>query len=195
LKDKKQVIFDAAKALISRYGLKKTTTDDIARKAKVSKATVYRYYKNKEDIFREICVLEVDDLWLAVEKAVNKQTDIEAKLKAHLITKIQRVHKLIEFYGVTPELWNEYREYIDLVQDRIAFREMEMLAKVLNQGNKSGELEVAEAKLVAHMMITSLKSLENPWILDKLRVPLPEYLDLMIGILMNGLAMRKKNVG
>lgn len=188
--DKQTEIMSAAKTLIARFGLKKTTTDDIAQKAKVSKATVYRYYKCKEDIFHEICKQDVDELWNAVSKEVESQTSIRDKLIAHLQTKIVKLHELVKFYSVTPELWLEYRPYIDFVQSRIGHLEIGMLVDILETGNRSGELNVKQTDMVAHIMITSLKSLENPFNFNKLGIPLDKYIKLMVDTLIQGIGAR-----
>lgn len=51
-------ILDAAASLIQRWGYAKTTLDDIARQARVSKGTIYQHWKTREEllmalIFRE----------------------------------------------------------------------------------------------------------------------------------------------
>lgn len=188
--DKKSEILAAARELIARFGLKRTTTDDIAQKARVSKATVYRYFNNKEEIFKEICVMEVDNLWEMVNKAVAREISIRNKLKAHLTTKIEAVHGLIEFYNVTPDLWNEYLPYIRLVQERTADREVSLLAGILKEGNDSGELQVKRVDTIAYIMVTALKALENPWVLNRQPVPLSEYIMVMLDALLYGIAKR-----
>jgi AcrR family transcriptional regulator len=41
----------------ARYGYKKTTLDDIAKEANVSKGTIYNYFKNKEDVYTQTVTL------------------------------------------------------------------------------------------------------------------------------------------
>lgn len=43
-------ILEAARGLYQRYGYKKTTMDDIARAAGITKPTIYTYFKGKKDI-------------------------------------------------------------------------------------------------------------------------------------------------
>jgi AcrR family transcriptional regulator len=43
-------ILEAARGLYQRYGYKKTTMDDIARAAGITKPTIYAYFKGKKDI-------------------------------------------------------------------------------------------------------------------------------------------------
>ena len=47
---RKELIIDAAKQLFIDDGFEKTTMDDIAKKAEYTKPTLYKYFKNKEEI-------------------------------------------------------------------------------------------------------------------------------------------------
>ena len=53
-------IRDAALVCIGRFGLAKTTVDDIAREAGCSRATLYRYFDGKPAILRAAVVAELD---------------------------------------------------------------------------------------------------------------------------------------
>src|SRR6478735_2805047 len=50
----------AALVCVGRFGLAKTTVDDIAREAGCSRATLYRYYDGKPAILRAAVVAEFD---------------------------------------------------------------------------------------------------------------------------------------
>jgi AcrR family transcriptional regulator len=53
-------IRDAALVCIGRFGLAKTTVEDIAREAGCSRATLYRYFDGKPAIVRAVLVAEHD---------------------------------------------------------------------------------------------------------------------------------------
>jgi AcrR family transcriptional regulator len=62
-----QRILDIAARLILRYGYDKTTMQDIALEAAVSKSTLYLYWKHKEELFQALITretLRVFDAWL-----------------------------------------------------------------------------------------------------------------------------------
>src|SRR6478672_7803463 len=46
----RQRLLDAAETCIDRFGLAKTTVEDIATEAKVSRATIYRYFDNRDEL-------------------------------------------------------------------------------------------------------------------------------------------------
>lgn len=62
-------IRDAALVCIGRFGLAKTTVDDIAREAGCSRATLYRYFDGKPAILRAAVVAELDRVATALVDA------------------------------------------------------------------------------------------------------------------------------
>lgn len=51
-------ILDAASELIQRWGYDKTTVDDIARKARVAKGTIYLHWKTRDELFLALMARE-----------------------------------------------------------------------------------------------------------------------------------------
>ena len=62
-------IRDAALVCIGRFGLAKTTVDDIAREAGCSRATLYRYFDGKPAIVQAALLVERDRIVAAVVDA------------------------------------------------------------------------------------------------------------------------------
>lgn len=78
-----KVIADVADELFQARGVEKTTMDDIARVADYSKATLYVYFKNKDDIFHYIVVKAMGMLLEAVDEAI--KTGDDAIVQYHAI--------------------------------------------------------------------------------------------------------------
>lgn len=55
-----QVILAAAQACFERFGIKKTSMEDIAQEARVSRATMYRYFPNKDALIEAISIAEAE---------------------------------------------------------------------------------------------------------------------------------------
>src|SRR5438105_281665 len=53
-------IMDAAFACVAELGLGRTTMDDVARRAGVSRQTVYRYYPSKDQLVMALVLREED---------------------------------------------------------------------------------------------------------------------------------------
>ncbi|UCG62168.1 MAG: TetR/AcrR family transcriptional regulator [Candidatus Zixiibacteriota bacterium] len=178
--------------MFSQFGLRKVTTDDIAKRARVSKATIYRYYRNKQEIFDDIVALEVGQLLSAITEAVNVETTAFGKLRSYLLSKMGKLRELVILLQVTREAWSEQWPQGTELQNQILDRQKAIVAGILEFGNKTGELRVKDVELTAHLMVVSLQSIEFRWVFDALEMPLSVYVDHMLDVIINGI--RKKVV-
>jgi AcrR family transcriptional regulator len=78
----KERIIQSAIECFSKYGLDKTTMEEVAQKADLSKGTLYLYFKSKEDLFYVIC-----DNNLKVLKEQLSQILATTKTKEDLVSK------------------------------------------------------------------------------------------------------------
>lgn len=52
--DKRDLVFDAAADVFTRYGFRRTSMNDIAQAARISRPALYLMFENKEDLFRQL---------------------------------------------------------------------------------------------------------------------------------------------
>lgn len=82
-------LLEAAYACVARSGLGKTTMEDVAREAGLSRATVYRYFpQGKEQLVRDVVAWEAGRFFERLTRAVAHHVDLadlleEAILFAH----------------------------------------------------------------------------------------------------------------
>ena len=99
-------IKQAARELYRKFGYHKTSVNEIAKRAKVAKATIYKYFDSKEAILQ---VLLMDYIRQSVDDLIqNSATDIdEEKHLTNLIMKTSRLSYTVcnEFIG-----WDFIRE-------------------------------------------------------------------------------------
>jgi AcrR family transcriptional regulator len=176
--------------LFSQFGLKKVTTDDIAKRARISKATVYRYYRNKQEIFDDVVSYEVNQLLSAITEAVNAESSAVGKLRGYLLGKMGKLRELVNLLHVTRVAWSEYWPQGTELQDQILDRQKAIVAGILEFGNRNGELEVGNVELTAHLMVVSMQSIEYRWVFDALDVPLSVYVNNMLDVIINGIKKR-----
>lgn len=69
-------ILRAAEKLFLEKGIENTTMDNIAKEAQYSKATIYVYYKNKEELISSITLLSMKLYLTHITEAVSKNSDI-----------------------------------------------------------------------------------------------------------------------
>ena len=105
----KESIKKAAQDLFRKYGYNKTSVNEIAKKAKIAKATIYKYFESKELVLHAILM---DYLKISINELVhqrNQPLSKEEHLKI-LILKVSRLSYTVcnEFIG-----WDFIRESVN----------------------------------------------------------------------------------
>ena len=75
-------ILDAALAVFAEHGLAAARLDDIAKRAGLSKGTIYLYFPNKEELFREVVRSSVVAYIARAETAIKTERDAVESLNA-----------------------------------------------------------------------------------------------------------------
>ena len=90
-------ILEATYACVARYGLGKTTVEDVAREARLSRATVYRHFPGgKEQLVRETISWEVARFFTRLAEAVAHTTTFAELLEEALVF----AHRAVEEHEV-----------------------------------------------------------------------------------------------
>lgn len=109
-------IMNAAAAIFSKYGYKKTTVDEIVSAAGISKGLFYHYYTGKKQLYLSLYDTYAERLGTNIKKVVNlNETDFFERLK-------QISHVKIEFINQYPHLGNflysaYYEQHPDVVSE------------------------------------------------------------------------------
>jgi AcrR family transcriptional regulator len=70
--DARERLLNAAEVCFERFGLRRTTIDDVAREAKVSRSTVYRYFDGRGDLIVAAYMRESDAVNERVKALMSK---------------------------------------------------------------------------------------------------------------------------
>jgi AcrR family transcriptional regulator len=84
-------ILDATMTCLSRFGVAKTTIDDVAREAGCSRATVYRYFANRQALVVAAVDREIELLTAAVTTAGAAESTLEDAVVAMFVTAARRI--------------------------------------------------------------------------------------------------------
>lgn len=98
--NKRKTILQKAIECFNRYGYDKTTLDDIGKACNLNKASLYYYYKNKEEIFISVLRNEAIEYVDALEKKILPIKNPEkrilqlAEFRLDYYQKVLNIHKL-----------------------------------------------------------------------------------------------------
>lgn len=80
------LIFDAARKIFSEKGFFEARLEDIAAAAGFSKASLYTYYTDKEEIFLSLAIRDLENLYHKLESCVNPDLSFLKNLEVMLTT-------------------------------------------------------------------------------------------------------------
>ncbi|MBW4508506.1 MAG: TetR/AcrR family transcriptional regulator [Scytonematopsis contorta HA4267-MV1] len=86
---KREAILNAAKQRLRKYGIQKTTMQEIAKDAGIAVGTLYLYFKNKDDILIASTEAYARKHIIDTEEILNSSKSPSEKLKAYIINRFR----------------------------------------------------------------------------------------------------------
>lgn len=183
----KQDILQAAKRVFAKWGLNKTTMEDIAREAGKGKSTLYYYYKSKEEIFEATATAEIDAILAKAHMLIDKIDSARAKLKKYVAVVLTEIKNTTSLYPMVKGELRGNKEFIEKISRRMDDREEAIIAKILREGIAQGELnfihetEIAKA---ANALSGIIRGLEMKLFLESND---NEMIDIVTRLIVHGL--------
>ncbi|MBN2426492.1 MAG: TetR/AcrR family transcriptional regulator [Calditrichaceae bacterium] len=153
-------IIDAAERVFSKKGFDAATVDDIATEAELSKATLYMYFKSKEELYYYICErgqIKMLDLIEKAEKKYNTPLElIRAYLEAIILfhKKYPDYFQAIHYFQTNPLLQRLYEQNIDIIhRHNIHEQLISKWSSVIQQGKEQGLIRSDLNSLEAGLLI------------------------------------------
>lgn len=87
--DTRAQLLEAAEVTFERYGIRKTTMEDIAQAAGVSRASVYRYFEHRDSLILEIVLRHGHELQKATREHVAQYDTFEDVLVEGMLFEIE----------------------------------------------------------------------------------------------------------
>jgi AcrR family transcriptional regulator len=135
--EKRTRILQAAQSLFIRYGVKRTSIDEVARAADIAKGTLYLYYESKEMLFAEVAKNICADILAEAKKAAAMPAPLGERLVGILDAEIGTLHRLIEHSPHVREL-TETKEAIASAAFATLDQDMkQLITTVLSEENIS----------------------------------------------------------
>ncbi|HDP98896.1 MAG TPA: TetR/AcrR family transcriptional regulator [bacterium] len=190
MEEKKERILSIAQKIFARFGINKTTMDEIAKMARMGKATLYYYFKSKEDIFAEVIHKESNILKQKLSEAINKVKTPKEKITAYVLTRMKHLKELVNYYSALTDDYLDHYSFVEKERQNFTHYEMDTLKNILFAGNNEGVFQVKDVDVTARMLTIALKGLEYPLIIEDKAVDIETEINLMLDILFKGMEKR-----
>jgi AcrR family transcriptional regulator len=159
----KELLASAMELFVER-GFASTRLEDVARRAGVSKGTLYLYYANKEDLFKAVVRQTILPMIDDAETSVAEFDGHSAELLRHVIlswwvrigsTKASGISKLILAEA------DNFPELARFYQEEVMTRRMRMISNMLERGVRRGEFRAVDVSQTAQVLIAPLLMLST----------------------------------
>jgi AcrR family transcriptional regulator len=191
--ERKQKIVAAAVSLFSVKGFEGTTTRELARKAKISEALLFRHFPDKKSLYKAILSAKME------EQVSSMVQDLPAEpLKKTLEEVARRVFSQNEkdpaFLRLLLFSALEGHELSELFFQKRNLPLLEILKKVLSEGMKSGQLRSMDADLAARTFTAMVFGFIQMRLLFKIpglvRRSKEEIVNSCVAVFLNGISKR-----
>jgi AcrR family transcriptional regulator len=146
----------AALAVFAEKGFAAAKLEDIARRAGVSKGTLYLYFKDKEELFRAVVRDTVAPNIEAVRAAVLASDLPFAEVAAMFLTRFAEMTRQVPVGAVAKMVIGESRNFPELAKvwhDQVASRALTMLAGLIEAAQQRGEVRTGDPRLHAFSLV------------------------------------------
>jgi AcrR family transcriptional regulator len=187
--DTREIILKEAQKLFARFGFNKATVDEIAAAAHIAKSTLYHHFSSKEEIFRAVIERESQDLARRIREGVESADSPKERLRAYVVTRMNRLRELTNFYSALKEEYLEHYPFIESVRKKDFDDEMAMFQGILSEGVEEGafNLRDGDVELTALAVVTALKGLEYPWTANAEIPDIGEHAEVLLHVLFHGI--------
>jgi len=184
-------ILKAAADVFKEQGYSGATVDDVAKRAKIDRASIYYYFKGKKDLFREM-----------VGDAIVENVDMAERIAASDLTPRAKLHQLIHDLMVSYERHYPYlyvyvqEDMSQLLQDKSAWSKRMIalnhrfdvaVVAIIQEGLKGGIFATrGDAKLIA-AGIVGMCNWSHRWFEPSGKRDASEIADIFAGMILDGL--------
>lgn len=157
----KEKIGRSAMQCFAKFGLDKTTLDDIAQAVGLNKASLYYYYRNKEDIFIEVALKEGEDFINSLQETTLLKEGIENRTAFYLESRFNYYKNVLNMNRVSVDTLNKILPRFFELYNALMKREKIFLTQLLKKAAKEENLMMTDPENTASVLINLTDALKH----------------------------------
>lgn len=166
--DKRGAIVAAAFDVFINYGFRKTSMDDIARAAGMSRPALYQVFRNKTEIFRSASLGVLEKTSQQARAAFETDKPFEERLFHSLDSSILALHRKIEATPHGAELIGVNEEIAGDIEELWCDQMVEAIAAGMTAAEKAGEIAIqplgVSARVVAKLVMQAMEGMKDKYL-------------------------------
>lgn len=157
--EKKEIILNTAQDLFFHNGIANTSVVDIAKKANVSKVTIFNYFGSKEALAREVMQRYINNIVSVGEKILSEQFPFAKKIEK-LFSMAEEKQSLFGTDVFSKEAWED--PIMQQLYNEKAKRVIPFIFDFFEQGKKEGDIDPSIPTEAVIAYVSAITPLLNP---------------------------------
>ena len=180
-------ILNVATCIFSEKGFARTQVDEIANLAGLGKGTVYRYFKDKKNLFLSVADRGIENLKDLVLEAMAKEKEPLDKIKKAIKAYLKFFEDNSSLIGI---LIHEQSEFQKRIQKRYFdhyYEHINKMEEVFRQGIAKGQIKKIDVKGAIGILTNMLNGLVYMWQIEGRKYPIVEKVPMLLKIYFSGI--------
>lgn len=185
---RKKQILDTATKIFAQRGFQEATITEIAKKAKVSEASIYEYFSTKEGLLFSIPVNSSRDLFKTMAFHLKLIRGAGNKLRAIVYLLMDSYQSNPEFSAVLMLFLKHNKKFLDTSGHHVIKEGVKQISNVIEEGIRSNEFRSdLNPYLVRAMVLGTVEHLVTNWVMTGNPESLIQFVDPLIESLLAGI--------
>jgi AcrR family transcriptional regulator len=165
--NKVQMIIEVAQKRFGLFGVEKTAMHEIANDLKLSKASLYYYFPDKESLYRAVVEKEQNEFIAKISDRILSIKEPEQLLREYAKSRLSYFRTLLNLSRLRLEVYSDlkpgFRETIQIFKEK----EKEIIKRIFDKGIRSGIFFINDTDQTASLFLDLLKGLRISVVTDK----------------------------
>ena len=184
---KKEKIIEIATKIFSRFGMKKSTMDEIAQRIRMGKSTLYHYFESKEQIFLEVVKKEAEEFKTYLKKELRLAGSPEDKFRVYAKGRMKYLKELVNYYSTLTDAYLDIYPFTNEVRKDFSDFEISTITGIFREGIEKGVFKMEDADLTAKVVIVAFKGFEYILMTKEWFPEFEDQLDMLIDMFYKGI--------
>jgi AcrR family transcriptional regulator len=162
----REKILKVASRIFGQYGFYRSTMDEVARTAHKAKGSIYYYFTNKEDLFKEVVVGEMDILKSSLQQLIREDKTATEMIKSYFLVRMDVMRRCVNYQQMLRADFAEKFEFLNEARRDLDIFEVSLLTKILQKAVIEQNLEIHDVEKSAQVIVIAIKAFEVPLFLQ-----------------------------
>jgi AcrR family transcriptional regulator len=189
-KEKMESILATARHMFVKYGIQKTTLEDIARFSRVAKATIYNYFGSKDRVYLEVLNREADAMTARILEEVARMTSPLDKLRVFVFSSFSLLRTSADIFNLRSEFLGHLVAGTENIRKKLFTMQLSILQPILKEGVVTGFFR-NDSIHAARSILYAVRGMELTWLLDPESTEVDEDIETFFDLLCRGILAKE----